>query len=130
MAVPLVAYPIMLGLSWVANKIIAVLFYIGGSFFAKTAVLALIATGFSYFAVTKLEALDLITDFIITEMDNNNGIVGIGEGSTLDLSSLGVFAKLLRFEDVLFVYISAYLTGYLIKILISAISVSRKFVPA
>ena len=120
-------YFIGAALAFLGNKIISVLFFIGTSFLAKGLITTLITIGLAYFAVTKLEAYKLVSGYITNALQDSGTSLG---GYTVQINSLGTLIQLLRIEDIIYVYLSAIISGYLIRLLTKAISIARVTLPA
>ena len=118
--------PFILGiLAILGGYIIRALFVIGTSFLAKSVLTAVIMLVLSYVAVTKFEAVDLVID-MITDMVGASPSAGYA----VNFAGIGGLLTALRIEDCIFVYLSAYVSAYLINLFSAAVKIARTTLPA
>ena len=108
-------------LAWLGKTLLIGFFMVFSSVIGQGIFAVLVMLALSYFASTKIEAVKWIFEQIPS---------GIASDTSINFQALGTVIEALRFDDILFVYINAYVLGILIKFTASAIGTSRARLPA
>jgi hypothetical protein len=104
------------GIAALARILIAGFFKVFLSTLMISIVTGLITLGFGYFFITKVEAAKYIIEGI-KQVTGQDGIVAIGN-QVINFDGIGALIQAIRIEDIIYVYISAYVAVIFVKMVL------------